>query len=389
MRQKFKAMTLFEFLDKYPLPTNSKEVEEQSSGRIFRFLHSLNPERLQSEVRDSLNCANSFWNLPDIKRQLEKFIDEWAYDRNFNNRYCFGFVDCLIELMWIRERMLAAKNMNASKRNIFWDRINLKHESHVRWLLNEAKNKPSCFLNILRGTVHQLTENNESENIAFTLEDYLELEFKAWLCICEHEYLKLLNVTPFEKLIDHNLIYDHDSFVIQEIINSGMLMIILAILKLFIDDRNSFSHEQWEKLHQIKSQPFPKEESVITQSNEEVKTDELRMTLITTPTECTLEIREIENTRTNTEELSLQNTMDNEKETTPSNIHTDNSEGRNKLCTRVLNETTLRIFCQKKSNVETFTHEFDIPTTSPTLEDKEDKKAKEIQHLKEKTTQQG
>ena len=27
-----------------------------------------------------------------------------------------------------------------------------------------------------------------------------------------------------------------------------MLMIILAILKLFIDDRNSFSHEQWEKL---------------------------------------------------------------------------------------------------------------------------------------------
>ena len=189
MFQKYKAMPLFEFLDKYPLPTNSKEVEEQSNGRIFCFLHSLHPARLQSEVRDSLNCANSFWNLPDIKRQLENFIDEWTYDRNFNNRYCFGFVDCLIELMWIRERMLAAKNMNASKQNIFWDRINLKHESHVRWLLNEAKNKPSCFLNILRGTVHQLTENNESENIAFTLEDYLELEFKAWLCICEHEYL--------------------------------------------------------------------------------------------------------------------------------------------------------------------------------------------------------
>ena len=110
MFQKFKAMTLFEFLDKYPLPTNSKEVEEQSNGRIFRFLHSLHPARLQSEVRDSLNCANSFWNLPDIKRQLENFIDEWAYDRNFNNRYCFGFVDCLIELIWIRERMLAAKN---------------------------------------------------------------------------------------------------------------------------------------------------------------------------------------------------------------------------------------------------------------------------------------
>ena len=163
----------------------------------------------------------------------------------------------------------------------------------------------------------------------------MELEFKAWLCICEHEYLKLLNVTLFEKMIDHNLIYDHDSFVIQEIINSGMLMIILAILKLFIDDRNSFSYEQWEKLHQIKSQPFPKEESVIPQSNEEVKTDDLRMTLITTPTECTLEIREIEKTETNTEELTLQSTRVNEKETTPSNIQTDDSEGRNKLCTRV------------------------------------------------------
>ena len=57
-----------------------------------------------------------------------------------------------------------------------------------------------------------------------------------------------------------------------------------------------------------------------------------------------------------------------------------------------MNETTLRILCQRKSNAETFTHEFDIPTTSPTIEDKEDKedkKAKEIQHLKEKTTQRG
>ena len=81
--------------------------------------------------------------------------------------------------------------------------------------------------------------------------------------------------------------------------------------------------------------------------------------------------------------------MDNEKETTPSNIHTDDSEGRSKLSTRVLNDTTLRIVCQRKSNTETFTHEFDIPITSPTVEAKEDKKAKEIQHLKEKTTQRG
>ena len=95
-------------------------------------------------------------------------------------------------------------------------------------------------LESLQGTIHQLTENNESENIVFTLDNLMELEFKAWLCICEHEYLKLVNVTLFEKLVDHNLIYNHDAFAIQEIINSGLLLIILSVLKLFFDDRNSF-----------------------------------------------------------------------------------------------------------------------------------------------------
>ena len=73
MLQKYRAMTLFKFLDTYPLPTNLKEVEEQNSGRTFHFLLSLDPETLQSEVMDSLDCT--------------KFIDEWACDRNFNNRY--------------------------------------------------------------------------------------------------------------------------------------------------------------------------------------------------------------------------------------------------------------------------------------------------------------
>ena len=35
------------------------------------------------------------------------------------------------------------------------------------------------------------------------------------LCICENEYLKLVKVTLFTKLIDHNLIYDHTLFVCQ------------------------------------------------------------------------------------------------------------------------------------------------------------------------------
>ena len=65
-----------------------------------------------------------------------------------------------------------------------------------------------------------------------------------FLCICEHEYLKLVNIILFETVIDHNLIYNHDLFACQEISNSGMLLINLAILKLFIDDRNSFTFEE-------------------------------------------------------------------------------------------------------------------------------------------------
>ena len=92
-----------------------KEVEEQSSGRNFHFLHSMNPDTSKTEILDSLDCANRFWNIPDINTQLLNFIDNWAYDRKFNNRYHFGFIDCLLELMWVRERMLAAKNMNSTR----------------------------------------------------------------------------------------------------------------------------------------------------------------------------------------------------------------------------------------------------------------------------------
>ena len=58
MRQKFKAMTLFEFLDKHPLPSNSKEVEEQISERTFRFLHSLNPNTLQTKCFGLIGLHN-------------------------------------------------------------------------------------------------------------------------------------------------------------------------------------------------------------------------------------------------------------------------------------------------------------------------------------------
>ena len=118
----------------------------------------------------------------------------------------------------------------------------------------------------------------------------------------QHEYLKLVNVKLFEKIIDHNLIYDHDSFVCQELINSEILLINLAVLKLFIDDRNSFSIEEWKRLglHQKPSHAPNVEESVISQYYEEVKTDSLYMTSNTTPEASHIEIRDTLNTGTNT-----------------------------------------------------------------------------------------
>ena len=130
------------------------------------------------------------------------------------------------------------------------------------------------------------------------------------------------------------------------------------------------------------------EESVKTQSNDEVKTDPLHMTSTTTPIENILESRGIINTGTSTlrtEELSLQNLMDNEKEQIPSNIHTVESEGREKLCTRVMNETTLRIYCLKKLNTESFTQDFNTPNASSTVQEE----TEEAKDYKEKTKSQG
>ena len=121
---------------------------------------------------------------------------------------------------------------------------------------------------------------------------------QSHLQLRKHEFLKLVyvHVSLFEKLIDHNLIYDHDTFAIQEIINSGLLLIILSVLKLFIDDRNSFSSEQWKNLHQSISQTLPTtEESDISQINEKVKTDTLDITLITPPEKLTLPTPEKKN----------------------------------------------------------------------------------------------
>ena len=163
--------------------------------------------------------------------------------------------------------------MNSTKRNIFWRDIDLKNKSHLIWLFNWCKDKPTVFLSIVHGTIQQLTENNESESVLFTLTDFMELEFRSWLCFCEHEFLKFLHVNLFEQLIDHNLIYDHDFIVCQELINSGILNIHLAVFNLFIGDRNSFTIQKRTKLrlYQTSNHNLNAGSQVMTQNNEEVK----------------------------------------------------------------------------------------------------------------------
>ena len=79
------------------------------------------------------------------------------------------------------------------------------------------------------------------------------------------------------------MIYDHNIFVCQELICSGMLRINLAILKLFIDDRNSFTIEERKNLglHQT-AKANEKEHLIISRHNDKVKTDALDETMINT-----------------------------------------------------------------------------------------------------------
>ena len=80
--------------------------------------------------------------------------------------------------------------------------------------------------------------------------------------------------------------------------------------------------------------------------------------------------------------------MDNEKEEISSSTHTVESEGKEKLCTRVMNETTLRIYCQKKSNTEPITQDLSTPTISSTVQAKSNTLEK-AKATKEKTNLQG
>ena len=345
--QKYVGTSMDELFDSFPLPTNIKEVERQSAGKNFHFLRAINPSHIAREISDSLDCANSFWDIPDIKNQLSKFTDEWAYDRKFNSRYYLNFVDCLHELNWIRGRMLAAKNMNAISQTIFWKEIDLKNNSNVIWLFNWCKKKPSIFQNIVHESVRLLTEHNESESVIFSLQDFLDLEFKSWLCICEHEYLKLVKVTLFDKLIDHNLIYDHDIFECQELIYSGMLRINLAILKFFVDDRNSFTIEERKNLglHQITKAKEMKQQ-IVSQHNDEVKTDALDTNSINTQTNDQIPV----NTQ-NIPSMPITSQQALLQQSTYAPTQVQELERKN-ISTRVIDETTLRISFPSNPNAE-------------------------------------
>ena len=337
--QKYKAMTMDEFLDLYPLPSNLFEVDCQTTGRDFHFLRALNPMTVKAEAPDSLSSANSFWKLPDISNQLTRFLDNWEYDRKFNSRYSLGFVDCLLELTWIRDRMLAAKNMNAKAQLIFWDKIDLKSKSDVTWLFNWCKKKPTILLNVIRQTIKQLTENNESDSVLFSSEEFMELEFKFWLCFCEHEYLKLVNVVLFETLIDHNVIYDHNKFGCQELINSGMLLINLDILKSYINDRNSFTIEERKNLGLNKEFAPPSTEPdtalnihdcILNASLDSDTNNPQEEKSITFPTM--------------TSDLSSINTSVTQHEKTNTHPEVQPYDRKDKICRKVMDETTLRIY---------------------------------------------
>ena len=83
----YSEMHINEVLDRHSLPINSKEVEQQSHGVKFNFIESLHPDNIKLEVINALNCANSFWNIPDINTHLYNFVlNDWLYDKNINNR---------------------------------------------------------------------------------------------------------------------------------------------------------------------------------------------------------------------------------------------------------------------------------------------------------------
>ena len=71
-------------------------------------------------------------------------------------------------------------------------------ESYIKKLPNWCKRKPRVFSNIL-------IQDTLNESVWFTLEKCVILECTSWLCICNHEYLELVNITLFDKVLEHTI----------------------------------------------------------------------------------------------------------------------------------------------------------------------------------------
>ena len=131
--------------------------------------------------------------------------------------------------------------------------------------------------------------------------------------------------------------------------------------------KQNINHSKWKKTiisqinEEVKTDALDMtQKSIMSQNNEEVKTDTLDITLITTPEENLLETREttkIGSSYITDEKLTLPNLTVNENEEIPSNTETVKFEGKEKLYTEVLNETTLRILCQKTCNAASITQD--------------------------------
>ena len=93
------------------------------------------------------------------------------------------------------------------------------------------------------------------------------------------------------------------------------------------------------------------------------------MTSNTTPEVSLNEIQDTSiNTGTNTlisEELPLMNLMANEREEIFSESQIPEFERKDRMSTKVIDETTLRMYFPKASNVEPFTQDLSSSTTTP------------------------
>ena len=80
--------------------------------------------------------------------------------------------------MWIRDRIF--KKYEHLVTDYFLGESQPLQKSDVIWLFNKCKKKTPVFLNIIHGTIQQLTENNESESVILSSSDFMALEFKSW-----------------------------------------------------------------------------------------------------------------------------------------------------------------------------------------------------------------